>query len=769
MQSLIDPVSINSSAEIWVGFLLDAAIKGVVVLLAVGGLQIVFRRASAASRHFLWSLGLLSLLALPLLSLSLPAWRVPLFGDRLVSTFEPASIVPVPLESADVAETAVTDAAPPATRSKVSERAAQPSAAPTATAATSIARREIEPAGASTDQNRVALSHASVARTPFHTAAWALFLWVAGALAIFARLAIGTAGVWRMARSSEQITDREWTALAKGISWEINLRREVALLKSERVTMPLTWGSFRSAILLPAEADEWEADRRHIVLLHELAHVKRRDCLTQSFAHMVCAIYWFNPLVWLALRQLRLERERACDDQVLDTGTKASDYASHLLEIARSLGRARCSSFAAVAIARRSQLEGRLMAILDPNLSRRGLNRVARLAAVVAVSCLILPLAALRPSAQAESHGRASQAQQATGPKREKPASLLSSLLPVSEKTQAVESNQEGAPVTVVAGTEPLAAHFAIEQLATEQLTTEKALFEASPAQDSSQTPPQEVSGAVAALREALKDSDSEVRKGALRALTHLGDSSVIDALMEASKDADPEMREHAIASLAHIRDARVVDILIGASRDQNANVREKAAWALGMRMDPRSVDPLIEALKDQSAMVREKAAWGLGMKRDERTIAPLMAALQDASGEVREKAAWALGMKHSSQAVEPLMRALQDLQPNVRENAAWALGMIGDRRAANALSAAMKDQNSDVRRKATWALGMILMRQGRAIIKNGDNPANDQDIDIDVGIDTEEIGDRVTGTNPITRSRQTATPAVKPAPVRRP
>ncbi len=762
MQSLIDPVSINAGAEVWLGFLLDVAIKGAIVLVAVGGLQILFRRASAASRHFLWSLGLLSLLALPLLSLSLPAWRVPLLRERLVSKSEPVSIVPMPLEAADEAEM-VMAAAPLTGRSQVSEPSAPPSPARGAT----------EQGATIAEQKRIAVKQPAVAQTPFHTVAWALFLWMAGALAIFARLAIGTAGVWRMARSSERMTDRDWTTLAKRISWQIDLKREVALLKSERVTMPLTWGSFRSAILLPAEADEWEADRRHIVLLHELAHVKRRDCLTQSFAHVVCAVYWFNPLVWLALRQLRLERERACDDQVLDTGTKASDYASHLLDIARSLGRARCSSFAAVAIARRSQLEGRLMAILDPNLSRRGLNRVARLAAVVAVSCLILPLAALRPSVQAESHGRDSRVQQAATPAREKAASILSSLLPATEKTEPVEEGQEGAPLTISAGTEPLV----VEPVNGSALIGEALFGEAlsgggNAPQDSNQTPQQEVSGAVQALREALKDSDSEVRMGALRALTHLGDSSVIDALMDAAKDPDAQMREHAIASLAHIRDARAVDILIGATRDQNANVREKAAWALGMRSDSRTVDPLIESLKDQSAPVREKAAWALGMKRDERTVAPLIAALQDASGEVREKAAWGLGMQHSAQAVEPLMTALRDQRADVREKAAWALGMIGDRRAASGLSAAMKDQNSDVRRSATWALGMILMRHGRAT-KNPGNADNDQDTDIDVDVDvdfdSEEIGDRVTKTNPVTRSRPVTTPAVKPMPAKRP
>jgi Tol biopolymer transport system component len=167
----------------------------------------------------------------------------------------------------------------------------------------------------------------------------------------------------------------------------------------------MTWGLLRPVVLLPADAENWSEERRRLVLLHELAHVQRADCLTQFLAHLACALYWFNPLTWLAARQLRVERERACDDQVLAGGVKASAYAEHLLEIARLARRASCASVAAVAMARPSQLEGRLLAVLDANRSRTAVSRLAALVAVVAGSGIVVPLAALEAAARAGQSG----------------------------------------------------------------------------------------------------------------------------------------------------------------------------------------------------------------------------------------------------------------------------------------------------------------------------------------------------------------------------
>ena len=155
------------------------------------------------------------------------------------------------------------------------------------------------------------------------------------------------------------------------------------VLETEAGSMPMTFGLVRPAILVPSEAAEWSAERRRVVLLHELAHVRRGDPATHLLARAAMNIYWWNPLAWIAWREFLKERERAADDLVLNAGARASDYAGHLLEVARTLQSAPAIGWAAVAMARRSQLEGRLLAILDSGVNRAAAGRASVLAAAL--------------------------------------------------------------------------------------------------------------------------------------------------------------------------------------------------------------------------------------------------------------------------------------------------------------------------------------------------------------------------------------------------
>ena len=218
--------------------------------------------------------------------------------------------------------------------------------------------------------------------------ALALFgVWLAGVLFALLRLAVGALGLAALRRRSRPHT------LASRDLPPVFGRRECELRLSDAQDGPMTWGVLRPVILLPKDALGWPRARLHAVLLHELAHVRRRDSLTQSLSLVACAFYWPNPLVWRAARALRREAEIAADDAVLVTGVKASAYAGELVSLAAQF-RGRKATLPGVAMAG-SALEARVESVLEPTTLRTGVTTmdVIRIAGIGFVAAGAIALA----------------------------------------------------------------------------------------------------------------------------------------------------------------------------------------------------------------------------------------------------------------------------------------------------------------------------------------------------------------------------------------
>jgi hypothetical protein len=170
------------------------------------------------------------------------------------------------------------------------------------------------------------------------------------------------------------------------------------LLQSRHPSLLVTWGLARPKIILPSGAEEWTEDRARVVLSHELAHIRRGDWIVQLSAELLRAFYWFNPLLWVACRQLRLESEHACDDEVMSRGVPGADYASHLIDLARSLRRSRRAWFPAPAMARPSSLERRVRAMLNNGLDRQSMSAGTRAAVPTLLLTLTVAVAAAQSS-----------------------------------------------------------------------------------------------------------------------------------------------------------------------------------------------------------------------------------------------------------------------------------------------------------------------------------------------------------------------------------
>ena len=164
------------------------------------------------------------------------------------------------------------------------------------------------------------------------------------------------------------------------------------MLQSERRALLFTWGFLRPAVVIPSDALGWTGDRIRVVLVHELAHIKRGDWLIQIVAETIRAACWFNPIIWIACRRLRLESERAADDAVLDRGVDGVAYATHLVDLARAFAPLDHTWLPAPAILRASNFERRISAMLNARVNRRPMSRAARVLTAAAVSALAVPI-----------------------------------------------------------------------------------------------------------------------------------------------------------------------------------------------------------------------------------------------------------------------------------------------------------------------------------------------------------------------------------------
>ena len=255
-------------------------------------------------------------------------------------------------------------------------------------------------AGAVVSVAQEAASPVAVAAAPAFTATAALIAWALGATVAFLRLAGGSWYVHRLANQSHREVGGAWTSVLDQVRDGFGIERPVRLAVTNREGVLATFGVLKPTVLIPRSAIAWDEDRVRVVVLHELAHVKRGDWLVQVLAESARAVFWFNPLFWIACARLRRESECACDDEVLAAGMRPERYAEHLVEIARRNRHIQMPWAAVVPMARQSTLEGRVTAMLNPGLDRRTPSRLAAFVSTALVIAIVIVAAALRLSAQ---------------------------------------------------------------------------------------------------------------------------------------------------------------------------------------------------------------------------------------------------------------------------------------------------------------------------------------------------------------------------------
>jgi HEAT repeat protein/beta-lactamase regulating signal transducer with metallopeptidase domain len=594
-------------------------INATLVVGVAAALTHKLKNASADARYTIWGAVFLMLVLLPLVSYTVPEWTLMRIDGRSVGA---------PAFSDDAIDTIERSA---------SYRIGQ----------VSVGDREV--AGRMAGPLNAGSSGAIQTRSPHTGIAWSgvvviilLASWFVVAAALLCRFFIQMVKVGRITGSAVCVSNACGGKLAGDISHlvaSLGIRCRVRVMLSEDVSMPFAWGVRRPTIILPVDAVEWPEDRILSVLTHELAHVARRDYLMHVVIELVRALYWPNPAVWFAARKSVMERERACDDYTLRSGTSYVDYAAHLLHIAKMQLEGNMP-VAAVTMAGEPGLTERISHVMNREMNRSPLRKGAYLIATALVVLIALPLG-----------------------------------------TMAVKKNSWRIPTT----------KGLIEELNDSRSPGERSMA-------AWWLGEHETEKAVDALLDGLNDDARIVRVTSGWALGEIKDRDSIDGLIETLEtDDDLLVREMAALALGEIEHHSAIDALEAAYRSDE-RLAPAVVWALGeiARRDGDKADDVRDEIIDDlgERTWRNEQVWTGTLKRKRPkydNAKDLIGDLGDGDADVRCEAAFGLGrvgreqgfedMDEVEAAVSALIKTLEDPVPEVRAMAVWSLDEINPSR----------------------------------------------------------------------------------------
>jgi beta-lactamase regulating signal transducer with metallopeptidase domain len=351
----------------------ELAIRSTVLFVLAIGLSMAWPRASAAQRHLLWNAALAGSLVLPILYFSVPKYRVwPAWTDWMAQGDS------VPQLNRKTGKNDLSSISHAPSQVALDASPEIPSAAPI----------RVQPSGFFRSK-----SIQPILGT----------LWLAGVSLGLARLWFGFARLRSIARHTDPARG-QLESMLKELSHELGIGQPVKGLVSRDPLSPMTWGWWRPVVALPGEANSWSAERLRLVLLHELAHVRRLDFVSQLAGELARCLYWFHPLAWWCLRRLRIEQEVACDDWVLASGAHPEDYAQELLDITANLPHPYPKAGVALAMSRTQRIETRIRSILQADRNRNRASTWRRISIASLFAMLATTTALVGPSAVAKTN-----------------------------------------------------------------------------------------------------------------------------------------------------------------------------------------------------------------------------------------------------------------------------------------------------------------------------------------------------------------------------
>lgn len=162
-------------------------------------------------------------------------------------------------------------------------------------------------------------------------------IWVFGSVAFLLIWGIRQARLFRQIHHGEVLTSGREFDILHQLRSRLGIRKEIQLIRHDQMTEPGVWGIRHPKIVISGQtSSRLSHTELEAVLTHELAHIARSDNLFSVLHRIICSVFWFHPAVWWIERQLLAERERACDDRVIECGSNSKDYAASLVKVLRA-------------------------------------------------------------------------------------------------------------------------------------------------------------------------------------------------------------------------------------------------------------------------------------------------------------------------------------------------------------------------------------------------------------------------------------------------
>ena len=549
-----------------VGFAASLLLKPALVVAGSLLLAALMRQRGPAARHAMWTGAILALLALPLLSTVLPPLRVEIETGAISRLFEPSA---------------------PTTHG----------ARPTQSAAASESLEAgpwLEP-----NPSRDTLFVNATA----HVGDALLFIWAMVALVLAARRitaeVVARGIVARGQRQPMRLAVRcDAAARARGL-------QHVRFVVSDETASPAVTGLFRPVVVLPNTVDGWTDAQLDAVLVHELSHVSRHDCLINLLADLAASMYWCNPLVYHATSRVRAEGELACDEDVVRAGGDPDAYALMLLDFARATLATRMLPRVLTAAARPSELESRVIALLDVRHAGVPLRRWTAVALTAVVPTVAFPVASATVHAEAPAFVQA----ETTGTTREASDSLSA-------------GSSERLPLAV-----------------------DRAILAAAVRRALSGPDSGLATLLVGALDHSAEHENDLIRERAEWALSQTRGNRLLEPVVEALNDRDWRTQAYAAWTVAVARDHESIPDLIPLMQHPVWRVRAMAAAGLHRIGAPEAAESMIAALGDPAWQVRLEAVEYLGALDAQAHADQLRAHVNDDHIAVRRAAARVLNL----------------------------------------------------------------------------------------------------------------------------